>query len=66
MAVFDWGAMLNVGVVQLKMPVRAFWDLTPAELMLLVSPAQASGSLRRSGFETLLAQFPDEMGERNE
>jgi len=65
-AAFDWGAMLVAGVNHLKIPVRDFWNLTPAELMFLISPTQTSGSLGRTGFETLLAHFPDDVGENNE
>jgi uncharacterized phage protein (TIGR02216 family) len=56
-----WGELMRLGLVQIGLQPSVFWDLTPAELMLLagVEPGAGGGALTRDGLESLMARFPD-------
>ncbi len=56
----DWPGLMRAGIVGLRLPPVAFWDLTPAELQLLLGPAHQGPSLSRSGLETLMRRYPDQ------
>lgn len=58
---FDWAAMMQIGLGELRLLPSAFWALTPAEFMLLSGLHKAAKSrLSRARFLDLYAQFPDD------
>ena len=57
---FDWPGLMRLGMVQLRLAPDLFWNLTPAELMLLAGAQATPRAMTRSGLAALLAQFPDE------
>ena len=59
MTTLDWPALMRAGVVGLGLQPEAFWDLTPAELKLLLGDPQASGPLLGAGLDALMAAYPD-------
>tara|TARA_R110002096_G_scaffold139147_5_gene293316 strand:- start:26250 stop:26471 length:222 start_codon:yes stop_codon:yes gene_type:complete len=59
-AKLDWPGLMNVGLHQLGLSVEEFWNLTPHELEVKLGVSGAKASvLTRSGFTTLMAEFPD-------
>lgn len=54
-----WPRLMRLGLVELRLPPAVFWDLTPAELMLMAGFDDAPMALGRSGLDALLARFPD-------
>lgn len=57
-----WPRLMRLGLVELRLSPEVFWDLTPAELMLIAGLEDAPAALGRSGLEALLARFPDRPG----
>ena len=65
MSRFDWDALLRAGVRGLGMRPTEFWDLTPAELRLMLGQENAGG-LDRAGLEALMCAYPDSLeGDRH-
>lgn len=58
----DWPRLMRLGLVDLRLRPRDFWDLTPAELLLLAGHGAGSAALNRAGLAALAARFPDEAG----
>lgn len=54
-----WRQLMRLGLVELGLAPEVFWNLTPAELMLLAGLDDAPGAMTRAGLEALTAQFPD-------
>lgn len=56
----DWSALMRAGVSQRGLRPAEFWDLTPAELLLVlgVSGSQA-GPMSRGRLMELMARWPD-------
>ncbi len=54
-----WQSLMRLGLCQLGLAPAVFWDLTPAELLLLAGAATGEGALSRADFDTLQARFPD-------
>jgi uncharacterized phage protein (TIGR02216 family) len=54
-----WPGLLELGLVRLRLPPAIFWDLTPAELMLIAGLAGGRAALTRAGLAELTARFPD-------
>ena len=54
-----WPGLMQLGLVQLRLPPAVFWDLTPAELMLMAGLSGGRPALTRAGLAGLLARFPD-------
>lgn len=54
-----WPQLMRLGYLQLGLTPQVFWDLTPAELMLMAGMDRAPGTLSRTGFLDLAARFPD-------
>jgi uncharacterized phage protein (TIGR02216 family) len=46
-------------MVELGLAPGVFWDLTPAELMLLAGVEADAAPMRRAGLEALMALYPD-------
>ncbi|PZQ51640.1 MAG: hypothetical protein DI556_05665 [Rhodovulum sulfidophilum] len=58
----DWPRLMRLGLVDLRLRPRDFWDLTPAELLLLAGHGAGQAALTRAGLATLAARFPDGAG----
>jgi uncharacterized phage protein (TIGR02216 family) len=54
-----WPQLMRLGYLQLGLTPEVFWDLTPAELMLLAGIEGVPAALSRSGLLDLAARFPD-------
>ena len=54
-----WAGLMRLGLVQLRLAPAVFWELTPAELMLLAGIGPGRAAMTRAGLEELLARFPD-------
>jgi uncharacterized phage protein (TIGR02216 family) len=54
-----WPRLMRLGLVHLGLAPDVFWNLTPAELMLMAGIGEARASLTRAGLDELLARFPD-------
>ncbi len=59
MSRIDWGFFMRLGLRELGLRPREFWDLTPGELMLMAGGDYGQGKMTRAGLEQLAAQFPD-------
>lgn len=57
---FDWGQLLRLGLVRLRLRPDDFWALTPAELLLMLGPDAQTRPLGSAGLTALLAAYPDE------
>lgn len=60
MSKIAWDALIRFGISDLRLNPEVFWSLTPRELSVLAGSMDDDGALDRSGFERLMAQFPDE------
>lgn len=54
-----WARLMRFGMRELRLAPEVFWDLTPAELMLLAGNDAGAEPLTRAGLAELLARFPD-------
>jgi uncharacterized phage protein (TIGR02216 family) len=59
MSGFDWPDLMRAGMQGLHLSPQTFWQLTPAELRLMLGQAAADRSSDRAGLDTLLAAYPD-------
>lgn len=56
----DWPMLLRAGLRGLRLTPAQFWQLTPAELQLMLArDGVAAGPLDRSGLTALMQRFPD-------
>lgn len=61
----DWAGLMRAGLQGLRLRPAEFWELTPAELALMlgVEPGAGTGvragAMSRSGLDALMARFPD-------
>lgn len=63
----DWPGLMRAGLQGLRLRPAEFWELTPAELALMlgVEPGAGAaagvraGAMSRSGLDALMARFPD-------
>ncbi len=56
----DWGRLMRLGLVEIGLRPAEFWELTPAELMLMAGIDRQDGAaLTRPALEALMARFPD-------
>ena len=60
MSRFDWPALMRAGMLGLRLTPEVFWQLTPAELKLMLGQGGGSAPLSRAGLDALLAAYPDE------
>ena len=58
-----WPQLMEVGFRVLGLTPDVFWNLTPAEFLLLTGFGEQQ-ALGRSGLESLLARFPDSRAAR--
>jgi uncharacterized phage protein (TIGR02216 family) len=62
-----WRSLMRLGLVDLGLAPAVFWDLTPAELMLIAGLDDGEAPvLTRAGLDALMARFPDRRGGRTE
>lgn len=55
----DWHGLLRTGLAVLRLTPEQFWQLTPAELALMLGAEDARLPMDRAGIERLLERFPD-------
>lgn len=54
-----WAGLIRLGLLRLGLAPEVFWDLTPAELMLLAGEDETPKGMTRVAFAELAARFPD-------
>jgi len=59
MSALDWPALMRAGMAGLKLLPRDFWQLTPAELRLMLGEAAQPQPLGRDHLAALMQAFPD-------
>ncbi|MFY0312358.1 rcc01693 family protein [Leisingera sp. D0M16] len=59
MSTLDWPALMRAGMAGLKLLPRDFWQLTPAELRLMLGDTAAPQPMQRSRLAALMQDFPD-------
>ena len=59
MAALDFAGMMRAGLRGLGLHPAQFWDLTPAELALMLGIEGGAGAMTRQRLEALAARFPD-------
>lgn len=55
----DWSGLMRAGIRGLGLKPCEFWDLTPAELALMLGIEFGAGAMTRGRLDTLMAEFPD-------
>lgn len=55
----DWPGLMRAGLRGLGLRPAEFWDLTPAELAMMLGIEFGAGAMTRSRLDDLMAQFPD-------
>lgn len=55
----DWAGMMRAGLSGLGLSPAQFWDLTPAELRLMLGEPAVQSPLLSDGLAALMAAFPD-------
>ena len=55
----DWPGLMRAGMRGLGLKPREFWDLTPAELALMLGIEFGTGAMTRGRLGALMAEFPD-------
>lgn len=55
----DWSGLMRAGIRGLGLKPREFWDLTPAELALMLGIEFGAGAMTRGRLGALMAEFPD-------
>lgn len=62
----DWPALMRAGLWALGLRPREFWDLTPAELQVMLGKCgPETGPMLSDGLTSLMAAWPDR-GERTD
>ena len=59
MSALDWPALMRAGMAGLKLLPREFWQLTPAELRLMLGDAAQPQPMARNRLAELMRDFPD-------
>jgi len=55
----DWPALMRAGMAGLGLRPDQFWQLTPAELRLMLGDAASDAPLLKDGLDALMAAYPD-------
>ncbi|HRO16293.1 MAG TPA: phage tail assembly chaperone [Paracoccus sp. (in: a-proteobacteria)] len=58
----DWPGLMRAGLRGLGLTPAVFWDLTPAELALMLGIEPGAGAMTRARLEDLAARYPDRTG----
>jgi uncharacterized phage protein (TIGR02216 family) len=56
----DWGAWMRVGLRDHRLDPDVFWQLTPAELMLIAGLEPSHTPMNRDRLSAMLDAFPDQ------
>ena len=56
----DWVGVQRAGLGVLRLPPDVFWDLTPAELRLMLGQEAGAAPLLSAGLAGLMRDWPDE------
>lgn len=59
MTQMNWPALMRAGMQGLRLSPDRFWELTPAELQLMLGDPARSGPLLSDGLDALMAAYPD-------
>lgn len=59
MAGFDWPTLMRAGMRGLGLKPWEFWDLTPAELQLMLGEGDGAKPMGRARLSELMTAFPD-------
>lgn len=59
MTTLDWPALMRAGLAGLRLLPRDFWQLTPAELQLMLGEAAQPQPMQRDRMAALMRAFPD-------
>lgn len=59
MSAIAWSSLMRAGLHDLRLTPAQFWDLTPAELMLMLGHEGRTTVLSRARFEELSRNYPD-------
>ena len=59
MSGFAWPELMRAGICGLRLRPDHFWDLTPAELALMLGQGGGRAPMTRAGLEALEGAFPD-------
>ena len=64
----DWPGLMRAGMRRdgggLGLKPAEFWDMTPAELALMLGIEPGAGAMSRTRLDDLMARFPDRPGVR--
>ncbi len=61
-----WAELMRLGLGRMGLRPQVFWDLTPAEFMMMAGIEERPEAMTRQGLDVLLARFPDRRGPRAE
>lgn len=54
-----WAKLMRLGLGRMGLAPAVFWDLTPAEFMMMAGIDETPGAMTRQGLDALVARFPD-------
>ncbi len=55
----DWPALLQAGLCELRLTPDAFWQLTPAELQVMLGHRTGAAPMGGARLADLAARYPD-------
>ncbi|KIN77426.1 rcc01693 family protein [Sulfitobacter mediterraneus] len=55
-----WPALLRAGLHELRLAPDVFWNLTPAELQVMLGKAAPRQPMTRDGLDALMDAYPDQ------
>lgn len=58
---FDWPALMRAGLRGLGLRPDQFWQLTPAELLMMLGEGATDAPMGRSRLEELSQAYPDNL-----
>jgi len=61
MSGFDWPDLMRAGMRGLGLQPAQFWQLTPAELLLMLGEGATDAPMGRARLEELAKAYPDKM-----
>ena len=61
MSGFDWPALMRAGLRGLGLRPDQFWQLTPAELLMMLGEGAVDAPMGRTRLEELAQAYPDKL-----
>jgi len=58
--------MMRAGMLDLRLSPHEFWQLTPAELRLMLGQDAGQSAMGRAGLDALMQAYPDKTGDSDE